>query len=440
MTRMLSAAAELFHGITGRVVETFEPYTEAAPVAIAAQFLAAFGNAVGRGPHFVIGETVHHLNEFVSVVGKSSRARKGDASHIALRALRDADPEWAANIASGLSSGEGLIHAVRDPVEKMNSKGERIVTDEGASDKRLLVLESEFSGALKQFAREGNVLSNVLRDAWDGKAVLRTLTKNSPTRASGAHISVIAHTTPADLGAYLGNVEAANGLGNRFVFVLTHRAKLLPDPGRAPADAVARLVDEVRETLNFARHVGEIRRTPAAAAVWEHLYPELTREQPGLLGNLLARSEAHVARLSALYALSARRQQVDVEHLQAAVALWEYVEQSTAIIFADRTGDRTADKLLAKLNPGRSMTVEEIRSDIFANHIDKTRLDNALAVLEYRGRVRLVKHQTGGRACTVVTSIERDGVRAESVESAESPTVDPLSTLSTLSAQGGPEL
>jgi len=325
-------------------------------------------------------------------------------------------------------------------VEKMNSKGERIVTDEGASDKRLLVLESEFSGALKQFAREGNVLSNVLRDAWDGKAVLRTLTKNSPTRASGAHISVIAHTTPADLGAYLGNVEAANGLGNRFVFVLTHRAKLLPDPGRAPADAVARLVDEVRETLNFARHVGEIRRTPAAAAVWEHLYPELTREQPGLLGNLLARSEAHVARLSALYALSARRQQVDVEHLQAAVALWEYVEQSTAIIFADRTGDRTADKLLAKLNPGRSMTVEEIRSDIFANHIDKTRLDNALAVLEYRGRVRLVKHQTGGRACTVVTSIERDGVRAESVESAESPTVDPLSTLSTLSAQGGPEL
>jgi len=434
---MLSAAVELFHDITGHVVATFEPYTEAAPVAIAAQFLTAFGNAVGRGPHFVIGETVHHLNEFLALVGKSSRSRKGDASHIALRTLRDADPEWAANIASGLSSGEGLIHAVRDPVQKLNSKGEQVLCDEGASDKRLLVLESEFSGALKQFAREGNVLSNVLRDSWDGKATLRTLTKNSPTRASGAHISVIAHTTPADLGAYLGNVEAANGLGNRFLFVLVNRAKLLPDPGRAPADAVARLVREVREVLDFARQVGEIRRTRAAAAVWEHLYPELTREQPGLLGNLLARSEAHVARLSALYALSARREQVDVEHLQAAVALWEYAEQSTAIIFADRSGDPTADKLLAALKPDRSMTVEEIRSEIFANHVDKARLDNALNVLEYRGQVRLVKRQTGGRACTVVTRIPREGVCAES---AESPPVDGLSTLCALSAQGGPEL
>ena len=435
---MLSAAPDLFYGIIGRVVETFEPYTEAAPVAIAVQFLAAFGNAVGRGPHFVIGETVHHLNEFVALVGKSSRSRKGDASHIALRTLRDADREWAASIASGLSSGEGLIHGVRDPVEKINSKGERIVADEGVSDKRLLVLESEFSGALKQFAREGNVLSNVLRDAWDGKAVLRSLTKNSPTRASGAHISVIAHTTPPDLGAYLGNVEAANGLGNRFVFVLVHRAQLLPDPGRAPADAVARLVDEVRETLDFARRVGEIRRTPAAAAVWEHLYPELTREQPGLLGNLLARSEAHVARLSALYALSARGEQVDVEHLQAAVALWEYAEQSTAIIFANRSGDRTADKLFAGLQPGRSMTVDEIRHEIFASHVDKTLLDNALAVLEYRGQVRVVKRQTGGRACTVVTRIEREGVGVESVGSAESPPVDPPSTPLTLPTQGGP--
>lgn len=436
---MLSAAADLFHGITGSVVTTFEAYTEAAPVAIAAQFLVAFGNAVGRGPHFVIGETVHHLNEFVALVGKSSRSRKGDASHIALRTLRDADPEWAANIASGLSSGEGLIHAVRDPVEKINSKGERTVADEGVSDKRLLVVESEFSGALKQFAREGNVLSNVLRDAWDGKVVLRTLTKNSPTRATDPHISIIAHTTPPDLSAHLGNVEAANGLGNRFVFVLAHRAKLLPDPGRAPADAVALLVHEVRETLDFARHVGEIRRTPAAAAVWEQLYAELTREQPGLLGNLLARSEAHVARLSALYALSARREEIDVEHLQAAVALWEYAEQSTAIIFAERSGDRTADKLLAALKPGRSMTVEEIRAEIFSNHVDKTLLDNALNVLEYRGQVRLVKRQTGGRSCTVVTRIPREGVCAESAGSAESPPAAPLSTLSALSAQGGSE-
>lgn len=65
------------------------------------------------------------------------------------------------------------------------------------------------------------------------------------------------------------------------------------------------------------------------------------------------------------------------EHLQAGVALWEYAEELAAIIFAGRSGDRTADKLLAGLKPGRSMTVAEIRAEIFANHVDKARLDNA---------------------------------------------------------------
>lgn len=162
------ARGEMFTGLVGDVVRTFEPHTEADGVAIGAQFLVAFGNAAGGGPYFQVGETVHHINENVCIVGDSSRARKGDSSNAALRVLRDADPAWAANIASGLSSGEGLIHAVRDPVEKITAKGERILADEGVSDKRLLVLESEFSHALKQFSRHGNVLSNVLRDAWGG--------------------------------------------------------------------------------------------------------------------------------------------------------------------------------------------------------------------------------------------------------------------------------
>jgi hypothetical protein len=120
------------------------------------------------------------------------------------------------------------------------------------------------------------------------------------------------------------------------------------------------------------------------------------------------------------------------------VALWEYAERSTAIIFADRSGDRTADKLLAALKPGQSMTLEEIRAAVFAKHVEKGRLDNALAVLEHRGHVRVTKRQTGGRASTVVTRLlGADGVCVESVESVESLPADPLSALPTLSTQGG---
>src|SRR5258707_84819 len=69
------------------------------------------------------------------------------------------------------------------------------VTDPGVSDKRRLVTETELSQALKTIARTGNILSDVIRNAWDGRP-LRTLTKHSPTRADTSHISIIGHTTP----------------------------------------------------------------------------------------------------------------------------------------------------------------------------------------------------------------------------------------------------
>ncbi len=43
---------------------------------------------------------------------------------------------------------------------------------------------------------------------------------------------MIGHTTPEDLHAHLADVDAANGLMNRFLFVLTTRERLLPVPAR----------------------------------------------------------------------------------------------------------------------------------------------------------------------------------------------------------------
>jgi hypothetical protein len=60
------------------------------------------------------------------------------------------DKAWCENVTLGLSSGEGLIWAVRDAiVEKkpIKDKGrhtgeyESVVTDHGVADKRLLVTE-----------------------------------------------------------------------------------------------------------------------------------------------------------------------------------------------------------------------------------------------------------------------------------------------------------
>ena len=139
-----------------------------------------------------------------------------------------ADERWTEErVLHGLSSGEGLIYAVRDRVEGENKKGETVVLDEGVEDKRLLVLEAELAGVLKVMSREGNTLSPVIRQAWDD-GTLQTLTKNSPMKATEAHVSIIGHITKAELLRHLTETEAANGFANRFVWLLVRRSKELP--------------------------------------------------------------------------------------------------------------------------------------------------------------------------------------------------------------------
>lgn len=70
-------AEAAYHGLAGEVVRTIEPHTEADPVALLVQFLAAFGSCLGRGPHYQVEGDAHHANLYAVLVGDSSKARKG---------------------------------------------------------------------------------------------------------------------------------------------------------------------------------------------------------------------------------------------------------------------------------------------------------------------------------------------------------------------------
>src|SRR6185436_16859549 len=144
------------HGLAGEVVNTMVPQTEAEPVALLLQFLIYGGNAIGRGPYFQVGKDRHYTNLFGLLLGDTAKARKGlSAGHI-----RDfymsAVPEWAGScIRTGMSSGEGIIHHVRDPVLAMR-KGKLQTVDPGVDDKRMLIDEREFQQALTVMQRQGN--------------------------------------------------------------------------------------------------------------------------------------------------------------------------------------------------------------------------------------------------------------------------------------------
>lgn len=380
MTGWPAPAAEVaFHGPAGEFVARTEPHSEAHPMALLCQFLVAFGCACGRGAHYRVEADRHYSNEFIVLVGPTATGRKGSSWGHVRRLLEDADPGFARCLVGGLSSGEGLIAQVRDPVDQEAA--------EAPSDKRRLVVEPEFAQALKVLAREGNTLSAVVRQAWDGEP-LQTMVRNDPLRATGAHIGIVGHITRDELLRYLTATELANGFANRFLLVGVERSKLLPFGGALDGHQFVEIRDTVRLALRFAAEHRPITFDDAARERWIEIYEQLSSVRPGLAGAATARAEAHTVRLALIYALLDLSERIRLEHLEAALAVWRYSAASAAWIFGDSLGDPTADEIwaAAKERPA-GLTRTEV-SDMFSRNKKRREIDRALAVLEDSGRLR----------------------------------------------------
>jgi hypothetical protein len=277
---------------------------------------------------------------------------------------------------------------VRDAVEKIGKDGSIETVDEGVIDKRLMLVTEEFVGALSVMERPGNTLSPVLRDAW-GTVRLQTLTKNSPTKATGSHISIIAHTTDEELRARLTRIEMANGFANRFIFARVRRSKLLPYGGHLDEQVLTQLGEDVTRALEKARTLGRLTMSDSARIRWERVYPVLSGEQPGLLGAVLGRAEAQVIRLAVIYAALDDSTAIGAPHLEAALAVWEFSETSATQIFGDLVGDAVADAVKDALTGAspNGLTRTEI-SALFQRHVNSSRLSTALDLLWRLGRAR----------------------------------------------------
>ncbi|HOJ61679.1 MAG TPA: hypothetical protein PK878_15450 [bacterium] len=383
-----------FQGLAGEFVRMVGPHTESDPAALLIQFLVCFGNVAGRNPHWIVNATKHHMNMFVNLVGRTARSRKGTSLDIVLNLFARIDPDWQKKcVTNGLSSGEGLKFSVRDDTIV---KGELV---EGVCDKRLLVLESEFANVLKVINREGNTLSPTIRQAWD-TGNLRNLTKRDPITATGAHISIIGHITRDELLKRMRETESANGFANRFLWFALRRSKLLPRGGSGlNQSALNSIVMRLHEALEAAHNVGEMDMTEAAWTIWENgIYQILSRDIPGLFGMVTARAEAQVRRLACLYALLDHSGTVDVPHLESALAVWRYAEDSARYIFGDATNNRAADTIMAHLRQAPDgLTRKEIIENVFQRNKSSEEIAQALHLLEEAGMARKEKILTGGK-------------------------------------------
>jgi hypothetical protein len=398
---------QALYGLAGDIVRLIEPHSEADPVAILIQFLVAFGSIIGRDAYFTVEAAQHYLNLFVVLIGATSKGRKGTSWGQVRRFLKDADENWINNcIHNGLSSGEGLIWAVRDEIEKQEAikeKGRIVgyqmnVIDSGVTDKRALIIEQEFASVLRVMSREGNTISAIIRQAWD-TGDLRVMTRNSPARATGAHVSIIGHITKDELKRNLKETETANGFANRFLWVSVRRSKLLPEGGSLSDYNCNQLIERLKEAVSWVRNEKrEMARDDNARALWKEIYEELSIGHTGLLGAVTSRAEAQVMRLACLYALLDKSALVSCIHLESALALWRYCEASARYVFGDATRNRIADEVMIALHEAadKGMTQTEL-NNLFSGHKKSGSIVNSLTMLYEQGRITYKMEDTGGR-------------------------------------------
>ena len=388
-----------WYGLAGDFVEVISPESEADPIGLLVQLLLSYGNVIGRGAHFLAEGDAHYTNQFALLVGESSKGRKGSSWGQIKRLYQSIDSQWIkSSIKTGLSSGEGIVWSVRDAsgTPSVPSAGGKPTAQPGVTDKRLLAYAPEFASLLAVMRREGNTLCATIREAWD-TGNLQILNKNSPTTATDAHISIVGHATRQELVTSFTPGLMSNGFANRFLWVCVRRSKMLPEGGRDLDTALAPLIARLNSAVAFGRQHIQVSRDAEAAELWGEVYPALSEGDAGNVGSILGRAEAHVMRLALLYALLDLSAKVKTIHLQAALALWNYCDESVRYVFAGDEDPRV-EQLLEFIHSGgqRGRTRSEMR-DYYSGHRKAADIARDLEVLAKRKLALCVPVPTEGR-------------------------------------------
>jgi hypothetical protein len=379
------------YGLVGDIAQAGSNSTEANAYAVAASALAYISAALGRGPYFPIGDDANHARLFMVHVGRTSRGRKGTSKKL-IKRIHDTLMKNGGTLApqvhsGGLSTREGLALLIHDGFRD----GKREIPS--IDDKRLFVIESEFSNVMHQSKRDGNTLSGALRDVWDGTSI-KPAVKNSPVWASDPHIAIMADVTPSELQELMHKRELTNGFANRFIFFWAEGDKVEPFPQPTSTQVIESLANRVAQVLQFAgadnhqsKDVIRMEFAPDAASLYESLYRGELRDRSAgeKITGLLDRRAPILVRLAMLFALTDQTHIITVDHLNAAMAWVRYWADSVKFIFQSSNDEAgaalaadVARRITTYLNNHGQATRTELSKDCFGGHTSKAMLDKAL--------------------------------------------------------------
>lgn len=376
----------VFDCYLGGLVEKVEPHTEADPIAVLASLLCTAGVYLGQDPHVQAGDDPHPLLVWPLIVGRTSAGRKGTSWSSAKRLLRAADPDFmTTNVRSGLTSGEGLAAMFTEDDETLpdgTTRPGRLPV----GDRRLLVVEPEWSAVMARMKREGNSLSATLRAAWEG-GDLSTLSVNARI-APSSHVGLIAHISPQEFRAKVSADDLAGGTYNRFLPIAVARSKFLPLGSGISPDTLTDLGTSLRHRLTAGASLHTIGFAATAAQLWRKLYVEFGTDHGdhGPVEQFISRAAPNCLRLAAIHAALDFADTIKPEHLTAAAALVRYSIATARAVFTDT---QTPARLLAWITEAgtQGRTRKDITAGFFGGHKKSADITALLDQLIDAGRI-----------------------------------------------------
>jgi hypothetical protein len=343
--------------------------TEAADAFHFATFLQVFGCTIGRSL-FVYHATRLYPNFFVCLVGRSGLTRKDTAwsrgSDILNRLFTYPDDERNPpfRVVKGIRSYEGLLDEL---------SGVRKVR---------LIQVGELLSILAKAKQDslGNIIP-ALTELYDSPDILNPPVHQKEVKPSNEpFLSIMAGTTQDWLQKALTEQDIYGGFANRWLYFSGAAKDPLPNPAKVNPSNRNKLVSNLNEIREWAESVpdGEILISPEAAALFENYYREHYRrcQEPGLIPTLIVRIQDFIWKMALLYAANNKSTVISANHIEAAMAVGTYLEESVKEVFSSfgmSNGKAQEMKLLHLLRTeGRPMSLRDIyrRLNMSARDLD----------------------------------------------------------------------
>jgi len=187
-------------------------------------------------------------------------------------------------------------------------------------------------------------------------------------------------------------VENKNGFSNRILWIASQRGDLIPCPEWIDWNRdYPRIVQRLKTVIGHFNGIGrELRWSKEGEKAWQDFYRSIPDLDSGIVGSIIARSDAHTLRLTMAYTVLDDVALMQPKHLEAAIAFWDYCQRSAQWAFGEKTGNKMADRIYWALerNP-QGMTRSQISQDVFGRNCSKTLVDAALSCLFDAGLAEL---------------------------------------------------